>query len=40
LELVSRLASLKVTLAGDLLRRLIFVSGHRLKGGERHAIDY
>ena len=40
LELVSRLASLKATLAGDLLRRLVFVSGHRLNGGARRAIDY
>ena len=39
LELVSRLASLKATLAGDLLRRLVFVSGHRLNGGGRRAID-
>ncbi len=40
LELVSRLILLKVTLAGDLLLRLVFVSGHRLNGGERRAIEY
>jgi hypothetical protein len=40
LELVGRLASLKATLADDLLRRLVFVSGHRLNGGERRAIEY
>jgi hypothetical protein len=40
LELISRLASLKATLAGDLPRRLAFVSEHRLKGGERGAIDH
>jgi hypothetical protein len=40
LELVSRLASPKPTLAGSFLLRLVFVSGHRLKGGERGAIDH